>query len=116
GGANLADMIEAASGVNPWREWARIELANARGEQYQLGERRRDAAGIAVCLARMEWPDLSTYDAPEVAWRMEKPWHAGLIVRSPDATRVQALLNEYKERFASEFVATGEVLETGRNV
>lgn len=116
GGANLADMIEAASGVNPWREWARIELANARGEQYQLGERRRDAAAIAVCLARMEWPDLSTYDAPEVAWRMEKPWHAGLIVRSPDATRVQALLNEYKERFASEFVATGEVLETGRNV
>lgn len=116
GGANLSDMIEAATNVNPWREWARIEVANARGEQYRLGEARADAAGIAVCLARMEWPDLSSFDAPEVVWRMNKAWHAGLIVRSPDAARVQQLLNDYKERFAAEFVTRGEVLETGRNV
>ena len=93
-----------------------VETHDAARHRVQLGDRRRDSAGIAVCLARMEWPDLSTYDAPEVAWRMHKAWHAGLIVRSPDATRVQALLNDYKERFAAEFVAKGEVLETGRNV
>ncbi len=116
GGANLADMIEAGTNINPWREWARIEIANARADQYQIGERRRDSAGIAVCLARMEWPDLSGFNAPEVVWKMSKAWHAGLIVRSPDAARVQELLNDYKERFARDFVARGEVLETGRNV
>ncbi|MBX7212382.1 MAG: hypothetical protein K1X39_00075 [Thermoflexales bacterium] len=116
GGANLADMLEQATGINPWREWARIEIANAKGESYTLGERRHDTAGILVCLAKQEHPDLSGFDAPEVVWRMNKPWHAGLIVRSSDAARTHALLDDYKERFAQQFVTRGDVLETGRNV
>jgi len=49
-----------------------------------------------------------------VQWRMHKAWHAGLIVASPDAARVAALLESYAERFAQDFVAQGEVLDTGR--
>src|SRR5581483_8900425 len=36
GGANLAEMIEFASGINLWREWANVEVANARQQEYQL--------------------------------------------------------------------------------
>jgi biotin carboxylase len=32
GGAFIADTIEAATGINLWREWARIEIAGADGD------------------------------------------------------------------------------------
>ena len=52
GGANLAEMIEAASGINLWREWAKVEVANARKQEYQLPPVRKEYGGIAVCLAQ----------------------------------------------------------------
>ncbi|BCX02200.1 MAG: hypothetical protein KatS3mg053_0138 [Candidatus Roseilinea sp.] len=114
GGANIADMIEHAAGVNPWVEWARMEVAHFRGEDYTLPAVRRHYAGILICLARQEHPDLSGYDDPEVVWRLKKRHHAGLIVVSPDAARVQALLDSYARRFAEDFLARAEPWETGR--
>jgi biotin carboxylase len=35
GGANIAELVEAASGINLWAEWARIEI-NAGLERYEL--------------------------------------------------------------------------------
>jgi len=40
-----------------------------------------------------------------VAWRNDKKSHAGIIVASPDADRVQTLLDEYAARFAQDFLA-----------
>jgi biotin carboxylase len=105
GGANIGECVEYASGVNLWREWARIEIANLRGEKYQLPETHPGYAGIINCLAHQEWPDLSGYNDPEVAWRLNKKSHAGLIVSSPDPARVESLLNSYAERFAHDFLA-----------
>ena len=105
GGANIAECVEYATGVNLWREWARIEIANLRGEQYQLPETHSGYAGLINCLAHQEWPDLSGYNDPEVVWRLDKKYHAGLIVFSPDAARVESLLNSYAERFARDFLA-----------
>ena len=105
GGANIAECVDYASGVNLWREWARIEIANLRGEEYQLPQTHTGYAGIINCLAHQEWPDLSSYDDPEVAWRLNKKYHAGLIVASPEAARVQFLLDRYAERFAHDFLA-----------
>ena len=34
GGAFIADLVEASTGVNLWREWARLEVASLRGEAY----------------------------------------------------------------------------------
>lgn len=105
GGAFIADVAEAASGVNPWVEWARIEIALLRGEEYTLPPLREDYAGSVICLARQQWPDLSAYDAPEIVQRMQKFHHAGLIVQSPSAGRVQELLVEYSGRFVHDFYA-----------
>ncbi|OQY97105.1 MAG: ATPase, partial [Chloroflexi bacterium UTCFX4] len=105
GGANLAEMIEAASGINLWREWASVEVANARKQTYQLPPVKHAYAGILVCLARQEWPDLSAYNDPEIVWKLKKEHHAGLIAQSQDNARVLELLNQYGERFAQDFLA-----------
>jgi biotin carboxylase len=103
GGANIAELVEAATGVNLWREWARIEMADARGTSHILSDRRHDYAGILISLARQERPDLSAYQDDEIAWRMTKKHHAGLIVRSADPDRVEALLADYMDRFREDF-------------
>jgi biotin carboxylase len=105
GGANIAECVEYATGANLWREWARIEIANLRGENYQLPQTHSGYAGLINCLACQEWPDLSAYSDPEVMWKLSKKYHAGLIVSSPDAARVQSLLNSYAERFSHDFLA-----------
>ncbi len=105
GGANIENLVEAASGLNLWGEWARMEIAYANGEPYTVSPTRHDYAGILVCLARQEWPDLSTYDDPEVVYRVNKKQHAGLVVASADPARVEQLLNSYAERFGHDFLA-----------
>lgn len=103
GGAFIADMLEQATGFNPWREWGRLEIGMLRGEPYQAPPMRADYGGLLVTLARQEKPDLSAYNAPEVVWKADKPHHAVLILRSPDAERVETLLNDYAERFVYDF-------------
>jgi len=105
GGAYIVDVVEAATGVNLWREWAKIELAGEDGA-YEAPCARTDAAGIALCLARQDRPDLSRYDDPEIVKRIPKAHHAGLIVRSPDHRRVESLLDDYSRRFSHDFLAT----------
>jgi biotin carboxylase len=105
GGANIAELVEAASGINLWAEWARIEIGGARAG-YQVPPARAEYSGLLVSLARQEWPDLAAYDDPEVVWRMEKRAHAGLIVRHAELGRVEQLLDEYANRFRTDFFAT----------
>jgi len=105
GGAHIAELIEAATGVNLWREWATIEIG--RGERSYDPPTTHDAnAGLIVSLAREECPDTSSYDDPEIVWRLNKPSHVGLIVRADDPSRVEQLLDAYARRFAADFLAT----------
>ncbi|MBT8399002.1 MAG: ATP-grasp domain-containing protein, partial [Rhodothermia bacterium] len=104
GGAHIAEMVEAASGINLWREWAHIETLRS-GEEYRLPEVRADHAGLVVSLARQEYPDLSSFDYPEVVWRLQKRHHAGLIVTSNRLNRVKQLVSEAAVRFQHEFMA-----------
>ena len=105
GGANIAEVVEAATGINLWREWARVEIAGEHG-RYEAPPRREDYAGIVISLARQEWPDTSRYDDPEVVFRLRKRHHVGLIVASHDPARVEQLLNSYARRFLEDFSAT----------
>ena len=104
GGAYIAETMEAASGLNIWREWARIEIARGR-DSYKLPAPRREYGGIALSLARQEYPDTSGYTDAEIVYRVRKANHVGLIVRSPDTERVNSLLCQYARRFIEEFTA-----------
>ena len=99
GGAHIAELVEAATGINLWAEWAKVEVAGGH-RPYAVTPLRNDFAGLLISLARQEWPDTSAYSDPEIVWRMnDKSHHAGLIVRSHDSNRVEQLIREYAQRF-----------------
>ena len=50
GGAYISEMVEVATGINLWREWARIEIAGGK-EPYRLPAVRSDYAGLILSLA-----------------------------------------------------------------
>ncbi|HLZ39999.1 MAG TPA: ATP-grasp domain-containing protein [Candidatus Sulfotelmatobacter sp.] len=104
GGAYISEMVEAATGLNLWREWARIEISGGDGT-YKLPPLREEYAGVILSLARQENPDTSAYHDPEVYLRIKKHHHAGLVLRSADPRRIPALLEDYARRFAEEFLA-----------
>ncbi len=106
GGAFISDLVETATGINLWREWARLEVAALRGERYVCPPARSDYAGSVLCLAKTAEPDTSSFDAPEIVYRMKKHHHAGLIVRSSRAGRVRELLEQYSVKYAEKFLAS----------
>jgi biotin carboxylase len=109
GGAYIAEVVEFASGINPWVEWARIEVAALLNMEYTLPNLKQLYAGSIICLARQEQPDTGSYNASEVVKRLSKHHHAGLIVRAESPERVEALVQEYSDRFLDEFCAVEPV-------
>jgi phosphoribosylaminoimidazole carboxylase (NCAIR synthetase) len=105
GGAHIAEVVEFASGINPWVEWARMEVCALLHMEYALPRPKQLYAGSVISLARQEKPDTTSYDAPEVVLRLNKHHHAGLIVCASSAERVETLVQEYSDRFLQEFCA-----------
>lgn len=114
GGAYISNIIEAATGINLWREWARLEVGAGK-QPYQLPPRREDYAGVILSLARQEHPDTSAYDDPEIVYRIAKYHHAGFVLKSSTAPRIEELLERYSRRFQTDFLATQPVPERPSN-
>lgn len=114
GGAHLAELIEYTTGVSPWREWARLVVSELRGEPYQAPSAQDHYGGLMMTLAKQASPDLTAFDAPEIVWRADKPYHAGLIMVSEEAARIDQLLAEYERRFLEEFTAVAAPMGTQR--
>ncbi|MBL8215861.1 MAG: ATP-grasp domain-containing protein [Bryobacterales bacterium] len=106
GGAHIAELIEAATGLNLWAEWAKIEVALGRNHSYHGVPLREEYAGLLVSLANQEHADTSRFDDPEIVWRMDRAHHVGFIVRSSRHERVGELLEQYTDRVQREFFAT----------
>lgn len=106
GGANLAEMVEASSQINLWGEWARIEDGVLKSRAYELPAVQDKYAGIVVSLSRFEYPDTSSFTDAEIVWRMNKPWHIGLIVAADTRESVLELLDAYTHRISNEFHAS----------
>ena len=105
GGALIADVMEYSFGINPWVEWARVEVAAMRKKPYTLPALTDLYAGSVHCLTRIPDPDTTNYDAAEIVYRMKEQHHAGLIVQSDDPQRIAFLLEEYSVRFHSDLCA-----------
>jgi hypothetical protein len=105
GGAHVADVVEAATGLNLWAEWCDIELDKG-AVPYVLPATRHEHAGLIQSLARTEHPDLSAFNDPEVVAQTNDPVSRGPR-RAPRRyhARVRALLDAYARRFADEIVA-----------
>jgi hypothetical protein len=108
GGAHLAEMVEAASGVNLWSEWAKIEDSLVKEKEYKLPKINKGFAGIVLTLSKFEHPNLSGFNDSEVCFRVPLEYHAGLIVKSDDHARVRELLDDYTERLVRDFATVAQ--------
>ncbi|AEI50960.1 ATP-grasp domain-containing protein [Runella slithyformis] len=106
GGAHLAEMVEMSSGINLWREWAKVENALALKETYSLPEVRNEYSGIIISLARQQWPDSSPFNDSEIVWRMNEEYHIGMIVQSASRARVLELMEKYAQRIQHDYHAS----------
>jgi len=104
GGANISEMVEAATGVNLWSEWAKLEI-EGEGFAYEAPRVREEFAGVVISLARDEAPDTRSFQDAEIVDRLQKKHHIGFVVRSPKPERVEELLKTYLERISREFHA-----------
>lgn len=106
GGAHLAEMVEYATGINLWEEWAKVEFANASGTFHTIKSPDSNQAGILISLAKNKIPDYHNLNAPELVWTLnDLDHHYGCIVKSPSRTRVIELLDQYTALVHSEFHA-----------
>lgn len=108
GGAHLAEMIEAASDINLWGEWAKIEDCLVREKDYNLPTVKKGFAGIVLTLSKFEHPDLSGFDDDEVCFKVPLAYHAGMIVKCDNHTKVRELLDDYAERLIRDFAAVAK--------
>jgi biotin carboxylase len=108
GGAYISNVVETATGVNLWREWAHLEVGAGK-QPYQLPQIRQDYSGVILSLARQAEPDTSSYVDPEIVYRIQKYHHAGFILRAAEARRIEVLLSSYEQRFATDFLARAPV-------
>jgi biotin carboxylase len=103
GGAHINELVEASTGINLWKEWARIE-ALAPESRYALPVPHAGHAGLLLTLTSRPSPDLSAFNAPEVCWKRDSDHHAGIIFRDSSAARVKQLMQTYREAFKRDFL------------
>jgi biotin carboxylase len=114
GGAHIAELVAAATGLNLWGEWAKLEIAGGK-LPYAPPPPANDYAALLVSLARQEHPDTSAYNDPEIVWRMQRPHHVGMIVKSPRRERVAELLDQYVERVKKDFATVAPPRDSPTN-
>ncbi len=104
GGAHTAEMVEHATGVNLWSEWAKVELCRGTNS-YTLPPLKQRFAGVVISLARQEHPDTSGFTDEEIVYRATLKNHIGFVVAADTPQRVEELLTRYMERIARDFGA-----------
>ena len=106
GGAHLAEMVEASTGVNLWKQWAIIESNLITNKPYRLPPSSYQPAGIILSLCRYQKPDTSGFNDAEIVWRLDKEYHIGFIIRSDDSNKIHTLLDHYSARIQKHFHAS----------
>ena len=104
GGANTAEMVEHATGINLWSEWAKLEACRGVSD-YQLPPLKQRFAGVVISLARQEKPDTAAFNDPEIVYRLDLKHHIGFVVAADTPQRVEELLTQYMDRIARDFNA-----------
>jgi len=106
GGAHLTDMVEAASGISLWTEWANIEHCVLTGKPYHLPLVDDLQAGIIVTLSKYDDPDYEKFTDEEIWWKLHKKHHIGFIFQHKTGKRIEELLGSYARRIKEEYSTT----------
>ena len=94
GGANIADLVEASSGINLWREWARIENALLKNLKYEISTSTGFAAGLIIALGKDKVANYDRFRCDEVEKFIDLDYHIGIVYKSDNKEKIQEKLDE----------------------
>ena len=87
------------------KDWAKLENLK-EGEDYKLPIVENKYGAIIISLAKQGKPDLSGYDDKSVVWKLDKEYHAGLVLVNEEYNEMIELSDNYIKRFYNDFFAT----------
>lgn len=97
GGSLLDRVTEAGTGMNLWREWAKLEAAHLTGESYAPADWRESFAGAILWSddepGRAAWTRATQMDLPEIVERIDANGQLGVVVRSALHEQVNEILS-----------------------
>ena len=94
GGAHIPDLVEASTGINLWREWARIEDALLKNTKYEIKKSTGFAAGLIVTLGKEKVPNYEKFHCDEVEKFLQLDYHIGIVYKSDSKEKIQEKLDE----------------------
>lgn len=94
GGAHIPDMVEAATGVNIWREWAKLENALLDGEKYTVEETQKLYSGLIVSLAKEKHSNTDDLNNEHVEKFLPIDYHIGIVYKAKTADIIEERLDE----------------------
>lgn len=103
GGAHLAYMVEAASGINLWKEWALMETALVNATPYRLPRIRKEYAGILLARVNVEHPSIADFVCDELVWTMNEDYQLGLVVRHEEQEAILTLLEKFEKQVRAQY-------------
>lgn len=104
GGAHIPDLVEASSGINLWREWAKIENAVLKNESYMIAKPTGFSAGLIIALANEKTPNLGNYQCEEVVKFLPLDHHVGIVYKSDSPEKIQQLLDDAAATIIRDFL------------
>ncbi|TXF79054.1 acetyl-CoA carboxylase biotin carboxylase subunit family protein [Chryseobacterium sp.] len=104
GGAHIPDLVEASSGINLWREWAKIETALLNRSKYEVSKPTGFSSGLIIALAKHQTPDYEAFKCDEVVKFLPIEYHVGIVYKSDSKEKIQERLDEAARRITSDFL------------
>src|SRR5690606_15053051 len=105
GGAHIPDLVEASTGINIWREWARMEDHLLKNIPYKLQKPTSFAAGLLVALTSRKNPEYTEFMCDEVYRFLSIENHIGIVYRSQDERQVLKRLDETAEKVTEQYLS-----------
>lgn len=105
GGANIPDMVEASSGINLWREWAKIENAVLKNSEYEIPKPTGFSAGLIIALTKEKNPDCKEFECEEVVRFLPLDFHVGIVYKSDKKELIEQRLDEAAKIIIKDFLS-----------
>jgi len=105
GGAFISDMLQHATGVDLWAEWAKLEAAQVSDGKYKAPKDIGKAGAVTIRTVGEKNPDLRRYKEEEesVAALISKPYHAGFVFTASKEAELAEVQKNIANRLYEQF-------------